>query len=217
MKSQATRFIVAAVIGAFALAAVVIPAVARPTSAYAAQITDRVVSATAPSQGTDPAKKPHSPTGKRPNHGRFHGFFHGANFDRFLSSETRLLDKDNKPVTIKAVAGVITVVTGTTSLTIAPNGGGDAQTFTVNDKTRYFPPSQGDAKGLAALKVGDKVAVRTNNGSVTIVAKHMDPQPRPAPEKKTRPAPTKEQLQKMHDRLQKQLDEVNKKLAEQSK
>ncbi len=215
MTSKATRFIVAAVGGGFALAAVVIPAVA-PASAYAAQMTDRVVSAAAPSQGTDPAKKPHAPAGKRPNHGRFHGFFRGANFDRFLSSETRLLDKDNKPVTIKAVAGVITAVTGT-SLTIAPNGGGDAQTFTVNDKTRYFPPSQGDAKGLAALKVGDKVAVRTNNGSVTIVAKHMDPQPRPAPEKKTRPAPTKEQLQKIHDRLQKQLDEVNKKLAEQSK
>lgn len=214
MTSKATRIIVAAVVGAFALAAVVIPAVALPTSAYAAQMTDRVVSPAAPSQGTDPAKKPHAPAGKRPNHRGFHGAGHWANFDRFLSSETRLLDKDSKPVTIKAVAGVITAVGGT-SLTITPNGGGDAQTYTVNDQTRYFPPSQGDAKGLAALKVGDKVSVRTNNDSVTIVAKHMDPQPRP--QKSAKPAPTKEQLQNMRDRLQKQLVEIDKKLAEQSK
>ena len=215
MKSQTHRFIVAAVVGAFALAAVVIPAVAPPTSAYAAQMTDRVVSPAAPSQGTDPAKKPRAPAGKRPNDGRSHGFY-GANFDRFLSSETRLLDKDSKPLTIKAVAGVITAVSGT-GLTIKPNGGGDAQTYTVSDQTRYFPPAQGDTKGLAAFKAGDKVTVTTSNGSVTVVAKHMDPKPRPAPEKKTRPAPTKEQLQNMRDRLQKQLAEIDKKLAEQSK
>lgn len=213
MKSQTHRFIVAAVVGAFALAAVVIPAVALPTSAYAAQMTDRVVSPDAPSQGTDPAKKPHTPKGKRPHDGRPHGFS-GANFDRFLSSETRLLDKDNKPVTIKAVAGVITAVSGT-GLTIKPNGGGDAQTYTVNDQTRYFPPAQGDTKGLAGFKVGDKVTVTTSNGSVTVVARHLDPQPRP--QKSAKPAPTKEQLQNMRDRLQKQIAEIDKKLAEQSK
>lgn len=215
MKSQTHRFMVAAVVGAFALAAVIIPAVALPASAYAVQMTDRVVSPDAPSQGTDPAKKPRAPAGKRPHDGRSHGFF-GANFDRFLSSETKLLDKDNKPLTIKAVAGVISAVSGT-GLTIKPNGGGDAQTYTVNDQTRYFPPAQGDTKGMAGFKVGDKVTVTTSNGSVTVVAKHLNPQQRPAPKKSAKPAPTKEQLQNMRDRLQKQLVEIDKKLAEQSK
>src|SRR5690606_22257756 len=85
----------------------------------------------------------------------------GEMFSHMQGGTMTFTDKDGNPVTVAVTLGTVTAVdTATPSVTVQPNGGGSAVTYTVGADTQIH----GRVRELVQLKADDKVAVMTVNG-----------------------------------------------------
>ena len=86
-------------------------------------------------------------------------------FGHMLGSQFRFLDKDNKPVTVKAIPGTV-VSASKDSLTIKPNDPAESGgPYAITSDTKVLLPNRA---GAESLKAGDQVVVTTADGKTAL-------------------------------------------------
>ncbi len=95
----------------------------------------------------------------------FNGYLTKVGFDNFLGGQWQVKNSTGGTDTIKLIPGVLQAVpsTGSQILTVLPNGGGAAVSFTLSSTPLIQPKT-------ATLAVNEKVVVVTVNDSVRLVA-----------------------------------------------